>query len=263
MSLKFNAMVMMFGILALIGCRRDAAQSEDPNLSKPEARVATAKIQEMGVQLTHVDNCPARFPIYEEVRQAVDRVEGVRERVAVIDYMTDTLFSLDFSGVKFEVQARALYAIRLLVEEGALGDLRPRFTRQGKFWDEYYKWRYDLLLKLLAWERKQIVRTVPKYRTKDLGFMLDPEKKGEYEGWRRIHYGGIDHYEGLVFIMENQFHMDKRDMAEAVWNEIKLKIESYFGRPLRDLEQLGDDAKNSRHVEFHVKTDDYAVPLPW
>ena len=262
MSLKFN-MIIMGVVLTLSGCSRDSVQSMDPNLSKPEAQVAVATIQEMGRQLKSIDNCPARFPIYEEVRRAVGSVEGVRERESVIEYMTDYLFSLDFSGLKYGIQARALYAIRLLVEDGALGSLRPKFAQQGKDRDEYYKWRYGLLLKLLAWERKQIVRTVPQYRVKDLGFMLDPVKKDEYEGWRRIHYGGISHYEGLVFIMENQFHTDKREMTEAAWNEINVKIEAYFGRPLRTPAQLGDDAKNNRHVEFHEKEDDYAVPLPW
>ena len=263
MSLKFNMMAMMGVVLALSGCSRDAAQSADPCLSKPEARVAVATIQEMGRQLSSIDNCPARFPMYEEVRRTVGDVEGVRERVAVIEYMTDYLFSLDFSGLKYGIQARALYAIRLLVADGALGSLRPKFAQRGQGRDEYYKWRYDLLLKLLAWERKQIVRTVPLHRVKDLGFMLDPEKKDEYEGWNRIHYGGISHCEGLVFTMENQFHKDKRDMTEAVWNEIKVEIEAFFGRPLRTPAQLVDDAKNNRHVEFSEKEDDYAVPLPW
>ena len=96
MSLKFNMMAVMGVGLALFGCSRDAVQSVDPNLSNPEAQVAVATIQEMGKQLRSIDNCPARFPMYEEVRRTVGSVEGVRERESVIEYMTDYLFSLDF-----------------------------------------------------------------------------------------------------------------------------------------------------------------------
>ena len=96
MSLKFNMMAVMGVGLALSGCSRDAVQSVDPNLSNPEAQVAVATIQEMGKQLRSIDNCPARFPMYEEVRRTVGSVEGVRERESVIEYMTDYLFSLDF-----------------------------------------------------------------------------------------------------------------------------------------------------------------------
>lgn len=171
-----NNMIAMMGVvLALTGCSRDATNSGDSNLAGPEARSAVAKIHEMENGLKTINDCVAHFPIVNEMLASIGKVMETPERVAVLDYMIERFFSIDLSRLKYATQSRAILAIRWAINEGALGSLVPRF----EYGDDYCQWKYGLLLKQLAWERAQIVRTVPKGRVKDFGFTLDPEKKKE------------------------------------------------------------------------------------
>ena len=256
MYIKLKVMATLGVALVASGCTKDEPPSGDPNLSSPEARSAVAKIHEMENGLKTINDCVARFPIVDETLASIGKVMETPERVAALDYMTDRFFSIDLSRLKYATQSRAILAIRWAINEGALGSLVSRF----EYGDDYCQWKYGLLLKQLAWERAQIVRTVPKGRVKDLGFTLDPEKKKEYESWWQLHYAGISHYESLMSDIERWFLDDKRKMTETAWIGLKEKIEDCLGRPIRTKAQLRDDFVKCRRIEFTEKEDDYAVP---
>lgn len=252
----------LFVLLIGIGCSKEQEWTGDLRLSRPEVRKVVMQIHDFKKQLLRNQDV-SKFPDGNRIRDAIYGISNVTERVALLDVLTDCLFSLDFSQLNYRSQCRAIRISRFLIEEGVLGRLRPQFPKNGEFKDEYLEWRYDILLRQLDWERKQVVRTVPRYRVEHHGFTLDPVKKAEYKGWYEIHYGGLRQYEFLLRDVEERFLGDKQDMSDVAWNRCKAKIEAYLGRPLRTPGQLADDARSNRHVEFSEKEDDYAVPLPW
>lgn len=245
-----------------VGCTKEAEWTGDPRLARPEVKAAVAQIHGLTNCLSNMEY-GSGIEWRDRVMSAIAAISNKTERVALLDVLTDCLFSLDFSQLNYRSQRRAISISRFLIERGVLGRLRPQFPKNGEFKDEYLEWRYDILLRQLDWERKQVVRTVPRYRVEHHGFTLDPVKKAEYEGWYEIHYGGLRQYEFLLRHVEEWFLGDKQDMSDIAWNRCKAKIEAYLGRPLRTPGQLADDARNNRYVEFSEKEDDYAVPLPW
>ena len=250
---------LAFAVL-LAGCGKDGLDGAAAHLPGSESRQVIAKVDEMGKQLMTINDCPARFPIMEEVQRAVGEVTNLSERVAVLDQLTDRLFALDFSGLNYRTQSRALHVIKLLVEGDVLLKMSPRFPLDGEYRDRHFEWEYDMRLKYLAWCKAQIVRTTPKNRLKDPNVSLGEEQEEEMKCWRSIHYSGIENYESSLESMEMLFPYQKRQMSEVVWNRIKGKIENYLGRPIRTKQQLREDHKNHRNVEFTEKEDPHAAP---
>ena len=256
--------LMMLNALAfavlLAGCGKDGSDNAAAYLPGSGSRQVIAKVDEMGKRLMTINDCPARFPIMEEVRRAVAEVTNLSERVAVLDQLTDRLFALDFSGLNYRTQSRALHVIKLLVEGDVLLKMSPQFPLDGEYRDRHFEWEYDMRLKYLAWCKAQIVRTSPKNRLKDPNVPLGEEQEEEMKCWRSIHYSGIEDYESAIRNMETLFPYQKRQISEEVWNRIKGKIENYLGRPIRTKQQLKDDFKAKRNVEFLEKEDLHAAP---
>ena len=253
-------LVGLFFVTIATGCGKDGSDVAAVHVPSSGSRQMIAKVDEMGRQLMTINDCPARFPIMEEVRRAVGEVTNLSERVAVLDQLTDHLFALDFSGLNYRTQSRALHVIKLLVEGDVLLKMSPRFPLDGEYRDRHFEWEYDMRLKYLAWCKAQIVRTAPKNRLKNPDESLSEEQEEEMKCWRSIHYSGIENYESSLESMEMLFPYQKRQMSEEAWNRIKGKIENYLGRPIRTKQQLKDDFKAKRNVEFFEKEDPRAAP---
>lgn len=251
----------LLAFTALIaGCWKGGPDGVTACPSGSSSRQVIAQVDEMGKQLMTINDCPARFPILEEVQRAVCEVTNLSERVAVLDQLTERLFALDFSGLDYRTQSRALHVIKQLVEDGVLRKMSPRFPLDGEYYDRHFEWKYDMQLKYLAWCKAQIVRTAPKNRLKDPNAPLSEEQDEELKCWRTVHYSGIGNYESAIRSMEMLFPCQRRQMSEETWNRIKGKIEVFLGRSIRTKQQLREDHKNHRNVEFPETEDPCALP---
>ena len=100
-------LVGLFFITIATGCGKDGSDNAAAHLLGSGSRQVIAKVDEMGKQLMTINDCPARFPIMEEVQRAVGGVTNLSERVAVLDQLTDYLFALDFCELNYRTQISA------------------------------------------------------------------------------------------------------------------------------------------------------------
>ena len=129
-------------------------------------------------------------------------------------------------------------------------------TDEREHWNNWY----DVALKSLAWQKKQIDRVRPKRRL-SREELYDPARAAELDGWRSVYYGGIRNYEAQLCELEGIFYAKRRRMGDDLWFEIKAKIEKFLGRPIRTLSQAQNDHRARRPVVFtDVKEDKYAAP---
>lgn len=241
------------------GCTKEREWTGDPRLSRPEVQEVVAQIHGLTNWLSNVEH-GSGIEWRDQVMNAIAAISNNTERIALLDELTDCLFAQDVSSLNYRSQFKALDITRGIVERGVFGHLQPRFNLHSPERSDYFEWFYGMLLKKLAWDRAQIVRTMPKHRLENPYVILDMEADKEREAWAGIHYGGIGYYEAHLKYLERSFHNTKAGMPEDLWNRLKEKVEAFLGRPLRSPKQLEDDAVNRRHVEFTEKEDDYAAP---
>ena len=75
-----------------------------------------------------------------------------------------------------------------------------------------------------------------------------------------MYYDGMDDYEGLLLHVEGMFSYRMRGLQPETVSRIKKSVEDYLGRPIRTPEQLREDRRLKRHVEFFEEKDPHAAP---
>lgn len=168
-------------------------------------------------------------------------------------YFVDRLLSVRLAHLSYRRQAKVFPYICRDFDE--LQD-RNICTDEREHWNNWY----DVALKSLAWQKKQIDRVRPKRRL-SREELYDPAREAELDGWRSVYYGGIRNYEAQLCELEGIFYAKRRRMGDDLWFEIKAKIEKFLGRPIRTLSQAQHDHRARRPVVFtDVKEDKYAAP---
>ena len=234
-ALKIAAVI--FALQLGSGCTRQAEWTGDPRLSRPEVQEVVTQIHDLTNRLSTIE-VDGAFPWQDQVTNAISAITNLTERVALLDELTDCLFALDVSPLNYQRQYRALRIVHDIVEHGVLEELQPCFSARGSALNDAYEWYYGMHLKKLAWNRAQIDRTKSRRSQEINSATLDTEAAMERKVWNEIHYGEIIYYEVGVGYLERLFHRDKRRMPEGLWDRLKMKIETFLGRPLRPLEQV-------------------------
>ena len=235
-ALKIVAVI--FALLIGSGCTKEAEWTGDPRLTRPEVQEVVAQIHNLTNRLSTI-GVDGAFPWQDQVTNAISAITNLTERVALLDELTDCLLALDVSSLTYRRQLQALKITRHLFRQGVLEDLKPRFDVHSPDMKNYYEWYYDILLKELAWSRALIDRTKSEPLQEDNCTALAAEAVMERKAWNQIHYGEIMYYDVALRFLEGSFYYDKNWMPDDHWNRLRMKIESFLGRPLRPIEQVG------------------------
>lgn len=168
-------------------------------------------------------------------------------------YFVDRLQSIRLAHLSFQRQAKVFPYICRDFDELSIWNIHEG---ERELWIN----TYDVAMKSLAWQKKQIDRVRPKRRlSRDEPY--DPVREAELDGWRSVYYGGIRNYEAQLRELEGIFYGNRRRIGDDLWFEIKAKIEKFLGRPIRTLSQVQRDHRARRPVVFtDVKEDKYAAP---
>ena len=178
-------------------------------------------------------------------------------KLQMIDQLLDRILSLDVSCFDYHGQCNSLLSIESAVCDVVLGEL---YSRRKYSLDDYHELHFDRQLRYLDWLRQQIRRTAPKHRVDAQEPSLDDAERERRFWWRRLHYGSISTYESKLSSLESFYHVYARRLSSASAERIKRRIEEFLGRPIRTSEQIKQDFKTGRHVEFTEPDDPHAAP---
>lgn len=176
----------------------------------------------------------------------IRRLPNPDDQRACAEYFLSRLLSIRIAHLPYPRQASVIGFVL-----GDLESLRGVGREGTSYWHDWY----DVTLKALDWQKAQILRVRPKHRLPEQG-LCNLEQEEELRGWRTVYFGGMRNYEAGLRTLEGLFPYRRRQMGDEVWQEIRDKIETWLGRPLRTAAQIHRDHKEKRNVVFDV-TDDY------
>lgn len=246
---------MIYSVIIFVLCSSGCSRSSESDAKPCRSSIPTeAEVMALATnycdRIARIDKDPD-LPWCFELYSALDRANNP-VRLKVWMEMVDRLIKIDVSQCSYKKQQRAVEVIRRLLEDAvhrlpaAMGV--DRSTRKEA--------EYDLMLKVFAWKREQIIRTKPKSWIKYPNAWAGDEIEEERMSWRGIHYRGIVNYEVTMRSMEGRLPYMKRTMTDDTYARVRQKIEAYLGRPIRTEEQLHADHKANRWVEFPDEKND-------
>ena len=243
--------------LTVLGC----TEKRNSNVSKRNRSVddplaILAHINRMTNEVITLKQHQGRFD-FRGLSQSLSSITNDDIKLEFISKLTDSILSLDVSGLSYRDQNNAMISIEQIMGDVVFSNLPSRY-KTGL--DVYFERYYDYKLRLLEWKRNQIKRTAPKNRIKNPDLVSDEREYNERQWWRLIHYNGILCYESDLRMLEGESQLYMRRISKESADRIRAKIENYLGRPLRTLDQLKADGKAKRRVEFTGEDDPQAAP---
>lgn len=240
-----------------LGCTEKPAEvsrKQDDVLTDPSAIVAR-----MNQMTNEVFVLKERKGFLDDrlISKSIAAITNDIARLQLVDRLSDCVLALDVSRLSYQYQYNALRSVEDVMDNVVFVNLPSRY-KIGL--DAYFERYYDYKLRLMAWRRNQIRRTVPKHRIGNPYVILDEAEDEERQWWRQIHFHGISCYEMHLRMLEGTAQLYGRRISKESADRIRVKIEKFLGRPLRTLDQLKTDGKAKRCVEFTEKYDPHDAP---
>ena len=222
-------------VLLFAGCgKRDVASPAD-------ADAVAERLQEIVKRLTSDDPSVSG---YDDITMEMFRVlKHADLKSKRLSEFTDAILSVRIDGLPYRKQTRIIGLVRNYIESASM-----RCSRDELSWEL----RYDIDLRLLSWERDQILRVQPFARKNNNGMVVitDLAKEDEQCCCDSIYHSGIRNYESRVASLESFFWVNRKHMTEAEEMRIRERIEKYLGRRVRTEDQIREDRSKNRYVEF-------------
>ena len=194
---------------------------------------------------------------YSQIAGSLLSVSNAEVKLQLLDQLMGRILSLDISVFDYRTQCNAMSSVETVANDVVL---RGLYSRRRASLEDYHELYYDFQLRYLDWMRKQIQRTAPKHRVDDPEAYVDGIRQENLFWWRRLHYGSISSYESKLSSLESFYHAYARRISSDSAERIKRRIERFLGRPIRTREQIMQDSKDGRHVEFVGQSDPLAAP---
>lgn len=221
----------------------------------PSSSLMTHMVKEMiddyCSRLEHIDQNP-RLSWYTNVEHSVSLLSNSVAEARMLSYWAERAMAIDFSMLKYKDQRRVFEIINnILKTPYVFGVSRAVVTNT----DVRLEREYDCRLRYLAWLRSQIDRTESWTRLAQQCNLEDETGREDRECWYYIHCLGMSSYESYVRVMERNLlhYREKGRITEEAYVRIKSRVEEYLGRSIRAEEQLNEDHKTNRWVEFPGK----------
>ena len=192
-----------------------------------------------------------------DVLHSTENVSNIETVIQIHDALRSSLLAVDFSGLSYRNQSKVVGKIEDLTQLNGILRLLRKTDMPRDLWIEK---EIETNLKYLEWERALIKRLRPRHRVENPHLVLDIEADDEWQAWRYMYYDGMEHYEWRLRHVEGMFPYRMRGLQPETVERIKKSVEDYLGRPIRTPEQLREDHRLKRHVEFLEERDPHAAP---
>ena len=249
--------VVTSAMLFALGCTEksdEVSRKQGDTLANPSAIIA--RMNQMTNEVFSLRHHQGRLD-FRGLSASLAAITNDNERIDLASKLTDCVLSLDLSQLSYQNQVNAMISIENIIRRVVMDNLPGRY-QMGL--DASYELDFDFRLRLMDWRRRQIRRTVPKHRIEHPYVILDEAEDEERQWWRQIHFHGMVCYEGELRTLETDYQYISPRLSPEAAERIKVKIENYLGRPIRTKQQLKDDFKAKRNVEFTEPDDPHAAP---
>ena len=207
-------LIMLFILLFLVGCSRNDAQTlcvEKASMSvawKPEA-------MDMGVR-----------QMANQLIKEVDVVSNKNIAVRMVCDFVDKVITLDIAGLDYDRQRKTMQVI------SDVCIFKDSIAHKAAWMSGKVELAYDLQIKILRWQLKQIERLRPQ---KDVIFNeMDVETREKYSKWRDCYVTIVASFEQAIRKIENiELPVVKEIASVEEYERIKMKMEEFLGRDLR------------------------------
>ena len=249
--------IVVSATLIALGCseERDVAVSEEICVATGPSEIV-AQMSRMTNEIFEVKKLKG-FLDERRVAASLAAVTNDDVRLELVEKLADCVLSLDLSRLSYRDQHNAMISIKDIMSKVVVGNF-PARNIIGL--DAFYELKFGYKLRLMEWWREQIKRTTPKHRIEKPYVVLDEAEEDERDWWRLIHFHGMVCYEMSLAGLEQEFLCLSPRLSPEAAERIKVEIENFLGRPIRTKQQLKDDFKAKRHVEFTEKEDPHAAP---
>ena len=253
--------------LCLLGCDKNAEQpygksNAVPPVPDPPVSTNLVDIMEsirlMCDSLGKHGETEEFYRLMNDFYRSATKVSDIETVIQIHDALQSSLLAVDFSGLPYKMQSKVARKIENMVKSDGIFDMEHGFVASRDLWMEK---EIEVNLKYLEWKRMLIKRLRPKHRLSKKPTPADGEKTyDEWLAWWYMYYDGMNNYEARLRHVEGMFPYWMRGLQRETVERIKKSVEDYLGRPIRTPEQLHEDHRLKRHVEFLEERDPYAAP---
>ena len=247
----------VIAVLVVFGCsKQQETENKDENLILIDPAKIVARMSQMTNEIFEIKERNG-FLDERSIAASISAITNDDVRMEFVDKLSECLVSLDISRLSYRDQHNAIRSVEDAMNDVVIGNLP---SRNVIGLDASYELRFDYRLRWMDWWRRQIKRTAPTRHIKNPNLCVNEAEFNERQWWREIHFQGIVCYEMSLSGLEQEFQHLMQRMSPAVAERIKAKIENYLGRPIRTIQQIRDDLKAKRRVEFTEPDDPHAAP---
>lgn len=263
--MKTKTIIAVMSALCLLGCDKKTESNGKANALPPvpDPPISTnivdikKSIRLMCDSLGKHGETEEFYQLMNDFYRSATKVSDIETIIQIHDALQSSLFAVDFSGLSYRMQSKVAGKIEDMVKSDGIFDMEHGYVASRDLWMEK---EIEANLKCLEWKRALIKRLRPRHRVENPHLVLDIKARDEWEAWRYMYYDGMNNYESRLRHVEGMFPYRMRGLQPETVERIKKSVEDYLGRPIRTPEQLREDHRLKRHVEFLEEMDPHAAP---